>query len=420
MITCKRTWRNSLWLLAAASSFALVQPLLAQPVTGSLETVRGVRVLKLWGTPDQRGYAHGFLLGDDLMDSLEDTMLNERIVDAPQIYESKVHGQLVRRFRFTADQRAELEGMLRGIVKAVGLQGIQLKKLHRDLDVFDLMALNSMADWYPFACSSFSAWGPATKGGEMITARNLDFIPLPGLADHVLIVYLSPGGGRLPWVSLAWPGLIGAYSAMNAEGVTVSMHDATPLQPTHQGAFVPRSLALRAAMETARAGTAIDDVKRVLIKSPAMMGNNIHVSSPYDGQPNPAVVFEYDGNLDKHGGVTPRFSTATPSPCWLTCTNHYCVRTKAPPQQNHPFDSAKRFGTISDAVARVLESAQKINLSKAKEILSSVAQVGSVQTLQTVFYFPNRKELHIGLASPGKAVSSAPLIVFALPELLAK
>ncbi|MFQ5489108.1 MAG: C45 family autoproteolytic acyltransferase/hydrolase [Phycisphaerae bacterium] len=398
-------------------------PVLAGPsdVTGSLQTGQGVRVLKLWGTPDQRGHAHGVLLGADLMKVFEGIVLDPRIVDSLPVYESKVRRQLLGRFRFDPDYRAELEGMLRGIVEAVGLEGTRLEKLGRHLDVRDLMALNCMADWYPFACSSFSAWGPATADGQMITARNLDFIPLPGLeTDHVLIAYLEPGSGKLPWVSLAWPGLIGAYSAMNAGGVTVSMHDASPLEPTHRGAFVPRSLALRDAIESARAGSAVADVKRVLLKCPTMFGNNIHVSSPYTGQATPAAVFEYDGQLSKDGGVTQRVASSSKGTSWLTCTNHYCRRADPPPVQDHPFSTVRRFTTLATALADAGRSQGKIDPAWARSNLAKVATQGDVLTLHTVYYLPNRKEMLISLTQSGQPATRFEPVRMTLAKLLRK
>jgi hypothetical protein len=395
---------------------------LAQPaeITGSLETVNGLRVLKLWGSAEERGYAHGRLVGADLVAMFEDLVLDERIAGSPQHYQAKVRGELLPRFRFGPDYRAELEGMLRGIVDAVGMDGIRLERLGRNLDVRDLMAVNSLADWAPFACSSFSAWGEATEGGEMITARNLDYAALPGLdSTHLVIVYLEPGSGKLPWVSVAWPGLIGAYTAMNSEGVTISMHDSTPLQPLTAGACVPRSFALREGIETARAGTAVADVKRVLLKSLAMMGNNIHVSSPYTGQKDPAAVFEYDGHLQTDGGVTTRVSRARPLPCWIVCTNHYCQRTRPPPPADGaPGASPNRYRTVASNLKAAVRSHAKIDRSWALKTLGEVAAQGRGLTLHTVVFYPNRKEMYVYLARAGVPAPMSQPVHVAVGELL--
>ncbi len=397
--------------------------LLAQPgqVSGSLETVNGVRVLKLWGSPEERGYAHGYLVGEDFMAGFGVAGLHERIAGTPQNYEQRVHGEFMRRLKFSPDYRAELEGMLRGITAAVGMEGIRLERLGRNLDVRDLMAINSLADWAPFVCSSFSAWGEATEGGEMITARNLDYAPLPAVVDNNLVIaFIDPGSGRVPWVSVTWPGLIGAYSAMNAEGVTISMHDSTPLRPVSSGACVPRSLALREAIETAHAATAVADVKRVLLKSLAMMGNNIHVSSPFAGQKDPAAVFEYDGSLKTDRGVTQRVSTARPTSCWITCTNHYCRRNRPPPPGDHPGDSVNRYRTVSSALKDIVKAHAKVDLYKAREIINEVATEGGALTLHSVFYFPNRKEMYVSFARGSVAAPRHEPVQVRLSDVLSR
>jgi hypothetical protein len=384
-------------------------------ITGSLDTIQGVRVLKLWGTPDQRGFAHGYLLGRDIVEMFEGAVLSPEVLEDPRHYETEIRGKFLRQMRFNPERRAELEGMLRGTVEAVGVPATRLERLGRNLDVRDLLAMNCMADWYRLACSSFSAWGEAAADGGMITARNLDFLALPGLdTAHVIIVYLEPGGGKQPWVSVVWPGLIGAYTSMNADGVTIMMHDARGRANTHQGAFVPRSIALRDALESARGPTAVADVKRVLLTEPSVVGNDIHVSSPFSGQVHPAAVFEYDGDLSADGGVTTRFSTAPPLRNWLVCTNHYCLR-QAPHEPGA--DSIRRYTSIETALKQAGQQHRKIDLALAREI---IAGVGVQTTFQSVVFLPNRKELYVSLARPGTPAHLVQPVAFRLADLLSK
>ena len=51
-------------IAAAVLSWPPAAPARAEPtnLTGSLSTIGGVRVLKLWGSPYEQGYAHGHLL----------------------------------------------------------------------------------------------------------------------------------------------------------------------------------------------------------------------------------------------------------------------------------------------------------------------------------------------------------------------
>jgi hypothetical protein len=42
-----------------------------EEVNGSLEEVNSVKVLRVWGSRREMGYAHGYLLADDLVDLFE-------------------------------------------------------------------------------------------------------------------------------------------------------------------------------------------------------------------------------------------------------------------------------------------------------------------------------------------------------------
>ena len=400
--------------ILAADRSALGAP---PQLTGTLQTVNGVRVLKLWGTPYERGYAHGYLLGQDIVEVFEAAVLDPRVLADPKQYEGTVRLDFVgKRMKYDPLRREELKGMLDGIVASAGPAAVHLKRLGRNLDVRDLEAINSMADWYRFMCSSFSAWGDTRGGGEMITARNLDFLTLPGLdTKHLLIVYLDPGPGKKRWVSLTWSGLIGAYTAMNEEGVTISMHDASGRQPSSPGPFVPRSIALRDALESATAANAVADVRRVLSVEPVISGNNIHVSAPFASQPQPAAVLEYDGDLATDGGVTIRLSQAIPLPDWIVCTNHYLQRGSAAAAAGS--DSGQRYDTIAQALRQVRQVHDGIDLAFARRVMTAVSRQG---TLQSVVFFPNRKELYVSLATPNVPATSHAPIRFRLEDLLRK
>jgi len=381
-------------------------------VTGSISTENGVRVLRLWGTDREQGYAHGYLLGRDIMDVVESVLLDERTLADPNAYEKMILGGVVAQMKFEEAYEQQLSGMLAGVKAAVGADGIQLRRLKRDLSVQDLKAINTLADWSQFFCSSVSVWGERTAGGEMITARNLDFATLKGLRErHVMIVYLQPGKDRERWVSVAWPSLIGAYSAMNEEGVTISIHDVAVAKPK-QPAFVPRSIALREAIETASAATAVADVKAVLERSTVLCGNNVHVSSPFRGQSTPAAVFEYDGDEGREGGVTLRTSAdGSEDSTSLLCTNHY--RKRGEPA------SCSRFDALRRTTAEWQSSKQKVSAEAAFEAMKGVEQRNDrAFTLQTIVYLPNRLELWLALATPDRTSAQSPIHKFRLAELL--
>src|SRR5205823_196077 len=71
--------RPAVWLAflgccqGSAGEFAPTAPTAAvapapaiEPVHGRIEEYQGLRIVRLWGTPEQRGRAHGLLLGKDI------------------------------------------------------------------------------------------------------------------------------------------------------------------------------------------------------------------------------------------------------------------------------------------------------------------------------------------------------------------
>jgi hypothetical protein len=369
--------------------------------------------LKLWGSPKDRGYAHGYLLGQDIVAVIESALLAPEVINDPSAYEQTILSALLPKMKFEGDFLQELEGMLAGIEAAVGADGMKLARLQRRLELKDLQAINALADWSQFFCSSFSAWGEFESNGEMITARNLDFFRLPGVAEkHVVIVYLEPGAARKRWVSVAWPALIGAYTAMNEEGVTISIHDVRAPMAAAVGPFVPRTLALREAIERASADSAVSDVQAVLEKRLVLCGNNIHVSGPFRGQQIPAAIFEYDGNTSAEGGVTMRTAVNGRNPRMsrsVYCTNHYRLRQEPA--------RCDRFEKIEARLTEIAASTQRVDISTARSILREVAVRN---TLQSVVFLPNRRELMLGLATPTKNAAEVDAVALSLEDLLKK
>lgn len=74
-------------------------------------------------------------------------------------------------------------------------------------------------------CTSFVARGDRKLGEGALLARNFDFEAGP-VFDEAKVVFLVFEEGRIPFASVAWPGLVGVVSGMNAEGLAVVVHGA--------------------------------------------------------------------------------------------------------------------------------------------------------------------------------------------------
>lgn len=383
----RRSKHTAAWtfLIIAASCATADAPKPAEPLCGRLSDHHGLSVLELWGSPRQAGYAHGYLLAEDVIDLIDRFMLDEKIVSNPGVYEALLVPTVRRQFVWSDEHTAELDAILKGVRDRLGGEA-RSEVLGRELTVEDLMAGNTLADWFGMFCSTFSVWGPLTKDGQTITARNLDFFSTTTMQRQQLIIIRRGNGSARSWISAGWPGMIGVYTAMNSDGVTILMHDARGLKPTNVLGFTPRSLILREALEGASAANFIDDVAAVFKKRRVAVGNNIHVSAPARAGRPPAAVFEYDANANTDDGVTIRLAdsngVAAPSALW--CTNHH--RLRQPPQE------CWRYQTLTERLTAATTNGARFDSAKALDLIRKIKQD---LTLHTVCLLPDAASMRV-------------------------
>ncbi len=83
-------------------------------------------------------------------------------------------------------------------------------------------------------CTSFALTGEASAAGHTVLARNFDFEAGP-IFDEKKAVFLVREEGKIPYASVSWPGLIGAVSGMNAEGLSLVVHGGRAREPVPVG-----------------------------------------------------------------------------------------------------------------------------------------------------------------------------------------
>lgn len=349
-------------------------------VHGRLSTHENLTVLEVSGTPAEAGFAHGYLLAERLVRMFDEVILDPRVGVPPEAYEALVRPAVVRHFTWSEAAEAELDGITRGVAARLGPKQARSQKLGRPLDVLDLKVGNTLADWRAMFCSTFSAWGALTEDGETITARNLDY---PGTAalrtGQILIVHRVHE--KRPWVGVGWPGLIGSYTAMNADGVTIAMHDAEGLRATLAGPATARSLALRFALENAPADGWLTAVETVFRQHRMIVGNNIHVSATCRAGQPPAAIFEYDGN-ERSQGVTVRRPAESEFVDAVVCTNHMRVRKTS--------ETCGRYRKLADLIGTWQAEDRRLG---AEEALRAIRAVANDTTLHSVIFLPAQRQM---------------------------
>jgi hypothetical protein len=227
--------------------------LFAQDPQGYIEFKDNKKIVRVWGTHYDRGYAQGYLLCDEITDVFCTYFVGYLFNNNAYLY-NLTRTNFEQSFIVDDKYITEGDGLLEGMV--AGGQTLYNYVLERDIDVTDLMMCNSIVDFADdkaiFAgndlCSSLASWGSSTLTspellGESIITRFLDWTPHKSLTDnHIILVSFPVETDEQNWISFTFPGLFGCLSAVNESGVgsfyNVGNNDSYDPQDTFQPIFL--------------------------------------------------------------------------------------------------------------------------------------------------------------------------------------
>lgn len=169
---------------------------------------------------------------------------------------------------------------------------------------------HALQDLALVGCSSFAAWGSKTDDGSLILGRNFDFYVGDAFAENKIISFVTPQKGY-PFMMVTWPGMIGAVSGMNKEGLTVTINAGKSKIPLV--ARTPISILTREILQYAKN---IDEAIAIARKRKVFVSESIMVGSAFDKK---AVLIE----------VSPRKLGIydVPNSQQLIATNHFQSKT---------------------------------------------------------------------------------------------
>ena len=379
--------------------------------------LQGIPTLILRGTHAERGEAHGVLCAREIVAVIRGYVIPTAKAGSQAVtgqsgldaYE-KVIRPSMHALHWAPRFEEELAGILRGIRQALpDPKDRFLPELGRELD---LKAWNTLADWSYQGCSSFAVWGTLTPDGQAVVGRNLDFPSSPELCNaHCLMAFVPDKEESQPILGVSFMGLIGIVTAMNQDGVFVSMHNVGKQVSSDKAGRVPRCLALREALEHSRRVTALADIPEALRRQPILVGNNIILSRPARRGPL-ALVLEWDGDpLDE--GVTVRSQEQRDGANALFCTNHHLDRGGG---KSDP-GSVSRYAAMRDEIGRFLtEGRQVSSLDDARRVL---ARAAGPNTLHSVVVWPAARRWALAI-SPGEGHPAVeqPWVEFSWSDLM--
>jgi len=138
-------------------------------------------------------------------------------------------------------------------------------------------------------CTTITLGGDALEGGGGILARAFDF-EVDEVFDRHKAVFLVREDGKIPFASVAWPGLVGVVSGMNQSGVAVVVHGARAGSPEAEGEPVVH--ALRRVLSTTHN---TQEALRALAEQPPMVSHIVILS---DEQGRAAVIERVPGKAN--------------------------------------------------------------------------------------------------------------------------
>lgn len=138
-------------------------------------------------------------------------------------------------------------------------------------------------------CSSVVVTGPRAAQGHTLLARNFDFETHP-IFDEGKAVIVFRETGRIPVLSVAWPGLAGVVTGMNAEGVGLVVHGGRA--GTWSSSGEPVVITMREALAN---GRTTDEVVQWIAHKQPMVSHLVLVA---DASGRTAVVERAPGHVD--------------------------------------------------------------------------------------------------------------------------
>lgn len=210
---------------------------------------------------------------------------------------------------------------------------------------------HAMRQYMLVGCTSFSAWGNSSADSSLIIGRNFDFYVGDDFAKNKIVAFFNPDSGN-KFMTVTWPGFIGAVSGMNDHGLTVTLNAAASNPPL--STKTPIALLAREILQYA---SNIDEAYSIAQKRETFVSETIMIGSAQDGitaliekSPTKTALFKSEGEK-------------------LICSNHYQSSTFAEEEMNmeniRTSDSPYRYERITE----LMRQHPRISVQDAADML---------------------------------------------------
>src|SRR6218665_415 len=238
---------------------------------------------------------------------------------------------------------------------------------------------HALQDLALVGCSSFAAWNEKSEDGNLILARNFDFYVNDAFAENKIAAFIKPKEGY-PFMMVTWPGMIGAVSGMNYEGLTVTINASKSKIPL--SAKTPISILTREILQHAKN---LDEAIAIAKKRKVFVSESIMVGSAND---NKAILIEVSPNkMDVYD---------VPNSDQLICSNHFQGESFAADKRNLEQIANSHSEYRFERMQELLSENPKLNPEIASEILRNKEGLKNIS-----LGFGNEKALNQLLAHHG-------------------
>ena len=235
--------------------YSVFNGIFAQNINGVIQSDSGnLTVVKVWGTHYERGFAYGYLMGEqisDMVDGYIKPVFGAYLDDARQII---IDGEdLQIDSVYVTEAMAVVAGMDFAGTNYGNIDYIDGLVFNAFLDILKLLGFKADS----LGCSSLMSWGDATVGtnlnGKSVISRHLDWTPNQTLINNqVVIVHIPAETDEQPFAIVGFAGQMSVLSGFN-QNVAVYQHMMSDFTgfTNHGLHYEPVWLTLRKSIEKA-------------------------------------------------------------------------------------------------------------------------------------------------------------------------
>jgi hypothetical protein len=225
--------KKILWILTGVLLLSLnTQSQTRDSIHGEIVAdTNNIKILKVWGNAEERAYAYGYLLNEQIIDVWENWILLWIGADYQVAREMITDGDILI---VDSSFRSEASFAIKGMADA----GVDTS----NFDTVDFLVLNFSNDLGSFFskkgfnCSTFMNWGDATVGtdleGKSVISRHFDnsqWLPA-GVNNSVITVHIPSEAEKQPWLNADAAGFILPWGAgVNHGGISIFLNSMSDL-----------------------------------------------------------------------------------------------------------------------------------------------------------------------------------------------